>query len=73
MSATCKRHAWVCLSYRSWEVEVLVCEEHDAPSPDLWHGKKPKKLSQRLTKKLMEHFGEDYFWDVLISKTWGTI
>lgn len=71
MSATCKRHQWVCLSYRSWEIEVLVCEEHDVPTPVLWHGKRPQKLSQRLTDELMEDFGEDFFWDVLIGHSWG--
>jgi len=72
MSATAKNHAWVNLSYRSWEIDVLVCEEENDPTPRLWHGSRAQKLSARLTKELMEDFGEDFFWDVLTSNKWGT-
>jgi hypothetical protein len=65
MSATATHWTWVNLSFRAWEIDVLVCEEGDDPTPHLWHGKRPQKLSPRLTKELMEDFGEDFFWEKL--------
>ena len=73
MSATCTNHVWVNLSYRAWEIEVLVCEEEYDSTPRLWHGKRPKKLSARLTKELMEDFGADFFWEKLICEAWDRV
>ena len=70
MSATATNHVWVNLIYRSWEIEVLVCEEENDPTPRLWHGKRAKKLSDKLTKELMEDFGEDFFWEKSIWQAW---
>lgn len=70
MSATATNHVWVNLIHRSWEIDVLVCEEPNDPIPRLWHGKRPQKLSDRLTKELMENFGEDFFWEKLIWQAW---
>jgi len=65
MSATAINHTWVNLSYRSWEIDVLVCEEENDPTPRLWHGTRAQNLSERLTRELMEDFGEDFFWEKL--------
>tara|TARA_B100000497_G_C7272679_1_gene190527 strand:+ start:189 stop:419 length:231 start_codon:yes stop_codon:yes gene_type:complete len=71
MSATATNWTWVNLSYRAWEIDVLVCEEPNDATPRLWHGKRPKKISQRLTKELIEDFGESFFWEKLTEAEWG--
>ena len=74
MSATAKNHAWVNLSYRSWEIDVSCFAKKKMIQPQgFGMVVAPKKLSARLTKELMEDFGEDFFWDILTSNKWGTI
>ena len=69
MSAYCRHHTQCNLTFRGFEIDVLICDLGD-DILELWHTKKAKRLSARLEKALIEDFTESFFWEKLVSTAW---
>lgn len=69
MSAYCRHSTETNLTFRGFEIDVLICDmDHDIL--ELWHTKKAKRLSPKLEKILFEEFTETFFWEKLVSTAW---